>query len=129
MTALSYSQNTYPKKIVWNNDTIIAITPNHLIQINIKFEEAKYCNSDLEDSKRYIKEIEELSHKKDSLLTDYAFSIRNLNMLYYNLDSLATQIENDNKKLYNQNVKLRKNIRLFTGVSFTAGAALILILK
>jgi hypothetical protein len=129
MTALSYSQNSYPKKIVWNNDTIIAITPNHLIQINVKFEEVKYCNSDLEDSKRYIGELENLNIKKDSLILEYQFSVRNLNMLYDNLDNLATQTENYNKKLYIQNAKLKRNIKLFSVVSFVAGVSLILILK
>ena len=129
MTVSSYSQNTYPKKIVWNNDTIVAITPNQLTQINIKFEGYKYCNTELENSIKYIGEIERLSLQKDSVIADYKVTYRSLTMAYDNLDWLTTRIEKDNININNQNVKLKRNLKIFTGVSFVAGATLILLVK
>lgn len=129
MTVSSYSQNTYPKKIVWNNDTIVAITPDQLAQINIKFEGYKYCNTELENSIKYIGEIEKLLLQKDSVIADYKVTYRSLTMSYDNLDWTTTRIENDNIKINKQNVKLKNNLKIFAGVSFVVGAVLILLVK
>jgi len=129
ITALSYSQNSYPKKIVLDSDTIVAITPGQLIRANVKFIEYDLCSSNLKESKEYIDELEQTILNKDDLIKEYNNSFNRLSGAYNELDSVSSQIEKDNIKINRQNVRLKKNIKIFTGVSFAAGASLILILK
>ena len=44
MSSLAYSQNGFPKKVIVNNQTVVAITEEHLKEINLKALELQECN-------------------------------------------------------------------------------------
>ena len=61
MTISGYSQGLYPKKILFQNDTVIAITPEQLRAANIKMLEGGYYRSVndtlLSERAQYIRSI------------------------------------------------------------------------
>jgi hypothetical protein len=59
---LSFSQNFYPKKILWGNDTVLAITKPQLITINRSL-------NDLYFQKKINKNLRSQIFVQDSLLT------------------------------------------------------------
>lgn len=67
IVTLSYSQETYPKKVVINKDTLVAITEKHTKIINECFIDVIYCNIENDSLKKEVKILKEVI-KNDSLV-------------------------------------------------------------
>lgn len=54
---MSYCQETYPKEIVVNGDTVICIDENQLKEINVTFEENKAYRTIIDSSEAIINKV------------------------------------------------------------------------
>ena len=74
---LSISQTKYPKKAIWDGDTVVVITPSILSVTNSIIEERNVLKYEL------LPELEDLCELQDSLIANQALEIstlQNLNM-------------------------------------------------
>jgi len=103
-----YSQETYPKKLVINSDTLVAITEKHTKIINKCFIDVFYCNIENDSLRKEVKILKEVV-KNDSLvitsqsldLTKYQEIITNKGKInettIKELDKLKIQLEKEEK--------------------------------
>ena len=91
MTSYCFSQNGYPKWIVYDEDTIIAITETQLDKVNIVKIERDACYDAMWESSTVIDSLEysiceyknvvqlqrNISHQKDSLISEMNTEIKN----------------------------------------------------
>lgn len=121
-----YCQETYPKTIIVDGDTIVAITPNQARKINVtyvKLERSEVVidslNVQVNDYRKRSCDCDSLNflltEQRDLLQDKYKISERAL-------DAAEVEIEKNNRKI--KNLKLIRNISI--GVSLTALVALIL---
>ena len=69
MTALySFSQETYPKKIVYKKDTLVAITIAQSRKINLMYLETQHCAAIRDDQGRKIVLLATKSANQDSII-------------------------------------------------------------
>ena len=130
---LSFCQETYPKKIYIESDTVLAITDEQLIIINETFDELDYYK--VKNDSLYIdliihKELIEKQLNINSILVskNTEISIENDNL--YRKDQINTDII----ELYKKDLKHQKNkgMKLMIGgftVGVTFGTILVLILN
>ena len=101
------SQSSYPKKILWENDTVLAISKDQLIKINRtlnSYVHLKKTNEilrmDLSVSDSLIHYLRESSLKKDTLIS----------MEVQKFDNSCRIIKNLQESLDTQKTKSRKTI-------------------
>lgn len=114
MATLSYSQSSYPKKIVLNNDTLVLITAIQLKQCNQKFNQLEY-------------EIK-LNKINDSIILYNGLRIENLTsqVIEYKANEVATKRTVDTlfsmcKSQALQNEQLNKKLKFATKIEYGLG--------
>lgn len=130
---LSYSQDSYPKKLSIDNRIIIAITESQLKKINTYLLEYEHLSL-YKDSLMSLMAIQELSIEKQ-INTNRLLNKRNSELLIENAD--LYKINDTNKKLreyYEKELKVKnrkKTIAFFGGVAvgITTTSFLILMIK
>lgn len=131
LTATSlYCQNSYPKKILINSDTIVAITPIQLKQINSRLLELK-------DLRLYTQTLEEYNATQKNVIKHQIGLNRELNkkntrLLINNSDLMKLNSTND-KLLgyYKKELKVqkrRKTLTFFGGLTIGVAATSIFML-
>lgn len=121
MNISSYSQNTYPKKIVIEGDTIVALKMWQVKNINATFETLNYCNNRLEAAEEYIEVMEEMQKKKDALINDYRSKITDLSALNEELNILSTEADKRAGRAEEIAEKRRKRTKYYAIAAFIAG--------
>lgn len=112
---MSISQNIYPKEIVLNGDSLIAITYNQQRVINADLEELKGCRVVLDST-------ETLVLRYDTLMKDGTLLVQNLNkQIELKDDQLVWKDETIN--LYNKEYKkmfaANKGLKIGLGIGLT----------
>jgi dethiobiotin synthetase len=102
-----YSQENYPKKIVFERDTVVVITPRQLGTINGIITERNYLLQELsltklilEDKNKILLNQEAQIGNYNSIVTSYQLQIDNLNKVAFEQQDLWTQ---ERKKLRKRN--------------------------
>lgn len=119
---LSYSQNTYPKKIVIENDTVIIITPMQLREVNClltqrdMYEEViTSCESKIDGLNVQIVEAQKMIYDRDKLISLQEDQIEDLNKIILNGENIELLI---NKEIRNQKTKrIKSNLISVTGTA------------
>jgi len=105
----SFSQNIYPKKIILNKDSVVAITQNQVIKINESFKELddlKQFSDSLitlvslinESNERQINLNRKLNKKNNELLIENSELIKLNSTNDKLIDYLNKEIKNKNRK-------------------------------
>lgn len=115
MTSLSFSQNGYPKWIVYQSDTLVAITEQHLDNINIVKVERDACYDAMWETNMFIDSLE-------VTIDGYENVIRLQQQLVTQQDSLIADMD---KEIKDSKESFWKKI---AGGSIALNALLILIL-
>lgn len=129
----SYSQNSFPKKIVLNNDTVIAITSHQLVTINQKLlqlamykEVASDCGNSMATLNKSIEKANALIAQQSELIAFQKAQISDLNKL----DDYSKQnIEVLKKQLKLQRQRTVKAVVIGSGVTALVTATVISLLK
>lgn len=121
MSISSYSQTTYPRKVVIEGDTIIALKMSQIKYINATFETLNYCNNRLEAAEEYIEGVAEMQRKKDALINDYRVKITDLSALNEELNLLSTEADKRAGRAEEIAEKRRKRTKYYAIAAFIAG--------
>ena len=126
MSISSYSQNTYPRKIVIENDTVIALKIEQVKYINAMFEVQSNLEDRLTIAEEYIKGVEEVQKNKDTLLIEYRAKISDLSTLNNEMNSLATEANKRSTELKERLKKSNRRVKTFAIISFVAGVVTVI---
>lgn len=129
MSISSYSQNTYPRKIVIENDTIIALKIEQVKYINAMFEVQSNLEDRLTIAEEYIKGVEEVQKNKDTLLIEYRAKISDLSTLNNEMNSLATEANKRSTELKERLKKSNRRVKTFAIISFVAGVVTVIVIN
>ena len=129
----SYSQNSFPKKIVLNRDTVIAISPVQLQTINQKLlqlamykEVAADCGNSVATLNKNIEQANTLIAQQNELIAFQKKQINDLNKL----DDYSNQnIDVLKKQLKLQKQRTAKAVFIGSGVTALVTATVISLLK
>lgn len=99
---LSFSQNSYPKKILFGKDTLVLITPEQVMRANEMGYKIDYYIQQDSINSSYISELEKISKEKDNTVehitkinTELLNSLSNCNN---DIKSLQEQLKKEQKK-------------------------------
>ena len=92
MITSAFSQNTYPKRIIWENDTLLAITRSQLVTIN-----------------RTINNYTHLKSINKALQVDLCFSDSLCNYWKHIAESKGQLVQMENTK-YNESLRAMRNL-------------------
>ena len=129
MSISSYSQNTYPKKIVIEGDTIVALKMGQIKHINATFERLSSCNDMLIISEDYIRSLNSAQEDKDRIIADYRGQITDLSELNTELNGLVQDANNRAELAEKGEERVRKNTKIYTILSFVAGVLTVTLLN
>lgn len=110
----SYSENKYPKKLIFESDTVVLITPTQLIQINCKLIDLDKCREELTL-------LTESNKVQDELISNLESNILLKNK---EISLLNSKLENYEKtiKIYNEDIsKTKRKSLVISGISITIG--------
>jgi hypothetical protein len=114
ITLSGFCKASYPKAIIYDNDTIIAITPDQLNEINILILQKEYCERRLELYKDRINQsIEDFTLLQDEL-KEISYK---LEIIRENNDLLME--ENDCLRRLHRNATLKNKIAVGVTVTIT----------
>lgn len=125
----SYSQNTYPKQIVIDGDTIVALKMGQVKNINATFEKLNSCNDMLIISEDYIRNLNSAQEDKDRIIADYRGQITDLSELNTELNGLVQDANNRVELAEKGEERVRKNTKIYTILSFVAGVLTVTLLN
>lgn len=129
MNISSYSQNTYPKKIVIEGDTIVALKMGQIKNINATFEKLNSCNDMLIISEDYIRNLNNAQEGKDRIIADYRGQITDLSELNTELNGLVQDANNRVELAEKGEERVRKNTKMYAILSFVAGVLTVTLLN
>ena len=129
MNISSYSQNTYPKKIVIEGDTIVALKMWQVKNINATFEKLNSCNDMLIISEDYIRNLNNAQEDKDRIIADYRGQITDLSELNTELNGLVQDANNRAELAEKGEERVRKNTKIYAILSFVAGVLTVTLLN
>ena len=129
MNIFSYSQNTYPKKIVIEGDTIVALKMWQVKNINATFEKLSSCNDMLIISEDYISDLNSAQEDKDRIIADYRGQITDLSKLNTELNGLVQDANNRAELAEKGEERVRKNTKIYAILSFAAGVLTVALLN
>lgn len=129
MNISSYSQNTYPKKIVIEGDTIVALKMWQVKNINATFEKLNSCNDMLIISEDYISDLNSAQEDKDRIIADYRGQITDLSKLNTELNGLVQDANNRVELAEKGEERVRKNTKIYAILSFAAGVLTVALLN
>lgn len=129
MSISSYSQNTYPKKIVIEGDTIVALKMSQIKHINATFEKLNSCNDMLIISEDYISDLNSAQEDKDRIIADYRGQITDLSKLNTELNGLVQDANNRAELAEKGEERVRKNTKIYAILSFAAGVLTVALLN
>ncbi len=129
MNISSYSQNTYPKKIVIEGDTIVALKMGQVKNINATFEKLNSCNDMLIISEDYIRNLNNAQEDKDRIIADYRGQITDLSELNTELNGLVQDANNRAELAEKGEERVRKNTKIYAILSFVAGVLTVTLLN
>lgn len=129
MNISSYSQNTYPKKIVIEGDTIVALKMGQVKNINATFEKLNSCNDMLIISEDYIRNLNKAQEDKDRIIADYRGQIADLSELNTELNGLVQDANNRAELAEKGEERVRKNTKIYAILSFVAGVLTVVLLN
>lgn len=129
MNISSYSQNTYPKKIVIEGDTIVALKMWQVKNINATFEKLNSCNDMLIISEDYISDLNSAQEDKDRIIADYRGQITDLSELNTELNGLVQDANNRAELAEKGEERVRKNTKIYAILSFAAGVLTVALLN
>lgn len=121
MSISSYSQTTYPKKVVIEGDTVIALEMSQIKYINATLETLNYCSNRLEAAEEYIEGVTEMQKKKDALINDYRSKITDLSALNEELNILSIEADKRAGRAEEMAEKRRKRTKYYAIAAFIAG--------
>lgn len=110
----SYSENKYPKKLIFESDTVVLITPTQLTQINCKLIDLDKCREELTL-------LTESNKVQDELISNLESNILLKNK---EISLLNSKLENYEKtiKIYNEDIsKTKRKSLVISGISITIG--------
>lgn len=110
---LSFSQNGYPKEIILNKDTLVALKYLQLREINKGLEEGEGC-------KVLLAETEKLVLQQDGLIVKGKDLIKNLEAQlkgYDQIVSLQNQKYDLKEKQYQKSIKANKTNKTIFGIT------------
>lgn len=124
-----YSQKiSYPKTMIFDSDTIIAITPSQLTRINLglnKMYELSETNKILNGKIEFLNSINKGSElnlsRKDSIISDLGIQIYNYR--------LGLKDQKDELDFYKDLSKKKQRVIVIGGVTVSVGLLLLLIFK
>ena len=133
MTVFCFSQNIYPKKLLIEGDTIVAILPMQLRGINQLLVERKiYIEANEEIQVRMtaliedIKKANKLNEDKTKLINLQAEQIETYKKLTFNADK---NIEAMKSEISNQKRKKFRSTVMTVGITAVTTTAAVLLLK
>ena len=129
MSISGYSQNTYPKQIVIEGDTIVALKMGQVKNINATFEKLNSCNDMLIISEDYIRSLNDAQEDKDRIIADYRGQITDLSELNTELNGLVQDANNRVELAEKGEERVRKNTKIYTILSFVAGVLTVTLLN
>ena len=129
MSISGYSQNTYPKQIVIEGDTIVALKMGQVKNINATFEKLNSCNDMLIISEDYIRILNDAQEDKDRIIADYRGQITDLSELNTELNGLVQDANNRVELAEKGEERVRKNTKIYTILSFVAGVLTVTLLN
>lgn len=129
MSISSYSQNTYPKQIVIDGDTIVALKMGQIKNINATFEKLNSCNDMLIISEDYIRNLNNAQEDKDRMIADYRGQITDLSELNTELNGLVQDANNRVESAKKGEERVRKNTKMYAILSFVAGVLTVTLLN
>lgn len=94
MSLLGFSQNSYPTKIVYNKDTLVAITPVQLRIINTEIVSSQLKDLEIERYRAIINKSNDIITLQDANIFNLNTQISNYRLLQYNNDKIYQEQKN-----------------------------------
>lgn len=127
---LGYSQATYPREIVLDGDTLVAITIEQSKEINASFLDASYYKASNDSLGEKVVLLRAKIDNKDLVIGDLRVQIDNLGQIIINKDLTIEELKEDLKETDGELIKEKNNNKwrkVFLKVSIAANAVLLLI--
>lgn len=113
---MSFSQSSYPKKILWNNDTVLAITGQQLIKINRAINRGRF----LEEYVRVLSDELELADSFSLYWRRVAMSNDSVSLLYARQVSDTQELVHTLENSLKENDKKTRKTSIGVGVGGVA---------
>src|SRR5574344_1984443 len=94
MSLLGFSQNSYPTKIVYNKDTLVAITPVQLRIINTEIVSSQLKDLEIERYRAIINKSNDIITLQDANISNLNTQISNYRLLQYNNNKIYQEQKN-----------------------------------
>jgi hypothetical protein len=109
---LSFSQNSYPKKVIVGKDTTVIITTDQVIKINEIGYERDFYKEQNEIKENYILSLDQIIKDKDEKFNSLLIVNANLVEL---TDSYKKNVESLKRQLTQEQKKAKRNIYIGAG--------------
>lgn len=94
MSLLGFSQNSYPTKIVYNKDTLVAITPVQLRIINTEIVSSQLKDLEIERYRVIVNKSNDIITLQDANISNLNAQISNYRLLQYNNNKIYQEQKN-----------------------------------
>lgn len=94
MSLLGFSQNSYPTKIVYNKDTLVAITPVQLRIINTEIVSSQLKDLEIERYRAIVNKSNDIITLQDANISNLNAQISNYRLLQYNNNKIYQEQKN-----------------------------------
>lgn len=91
---LGFSQNSYPTKIVYNKDTLVAITPVQLRIINTEIVSSQLKDLEIERYRVIVNKSNDIITLQDANISNLNAQISNYRLLQYNNNKIYQEQKN-----------------------------------
>lgn len=91
---LGFSQNSYPTKIVYNKDTLVAITPVQLRIINAEIVSSQLKDLEIERYRVIVNKSNDIITLQDANISNLNAQISNYRLLQYNNNKIYQEQKN-----------------------------------
>lgn len=109
---MSFSQNSYPKKVIVGKDTTVIITTDQVIKINEIGYERDFYKEQNEIKENYILSLDQIIKDKDEKFNSLLIVNANLVEL---TDSYKKNVESLKRQLTQEQKKAKRNIYIGAG--------------
>jgi len=129
MVKLSYSQETYPKILLINQDTLVVINPNQVKKINLTYNQRDFLEAKNSVLNKTLNEYTLLSQQKDSIISLKIESESQLKDETLKMQGQIGNLTTQNNKLDIGNQKLKKGRKKWLISGIIGGIILTLLIN
>ena len=113
MSKSVFSQETYPRTLLIDKDTLVVLRPKQVRNINISYEHKRFLEAENSIIKNTLSQYIELGTKKDSIINEKTKTEADLKLDVANIKSQYNDLREENNKLNINLTKAKKSRKIW----------------